>query len=208
MRSGGIGRIFREVAAFAVVSLVLALPQADAFAAAQSSAAASEISRAVARTGAASVESANPDQFIRAFGAVLASKKVRDFPTYVSAAVTLRGDLAGKIVATALSAYRLKHHHADDQRIIASIIEAAILANPEAAASIVRAAIVAYPEAKEMIIAAALRVVPDQELAILRASGGIPTISFLQSTGPATINPVNSRGIEPVNSPEQPPSGP
>jgi hypothetical protein len=208
MRSGGIGRVFRGVAAAGAVSLMLAVPLPDAFAAAPSPAAASEITRAVAKTGAASVESAHPNQFIRAFGSVLAAKKARDFASYVSAALTLRKDLAAQIVATALSAYRLKHHQADDESIIASIIEAAISANPGATASIVRAAILAYPEAKEVIIAAALKIAPDQELAILRASGDIQTISFLQSTGPATINPVNSRGIQPVNSPEQPPSGP
>ena len=167
-----------------------------------------EISQAVAKTGAANVQTANADQFLRAFASVFVTKKPRYLPACVSAAVTLRKDLAAKIVAGALTICKLNKSRKDDPtRYAEAIVVAAILANPDAAEAIVHAALLIMPDAKDSIVASAIKVAPDQELFILRAAGEVQTMAFLQPSPFGSINPLNYGGAEPVNSPEQPHSG-
>src|SRR6266705_6409355 len=65
-----------------------------------------EIRRAVAASGAPSVSQAPPDTFLHAFSSVLVRSRGRDVPAYVSAAVTMRPDLAPQITVAALRAHR------------------------------------------------------------------------------------------------------
>src|SRR5438874_3954035 len=66
-----------------------------------------EIVRAVKVAGAINVKDARSDQFLRAFNSVLVRAKERYIPSYVTAAVKMRPDLADKIVVTALTIHRL-----------------------------------------------------------------------------------------------------
>ena len=171
---------------------------------------ANELTRAVASTGATSVQAANTDQFLRAFGSVLITKKARNYPTYVSAAVKLRKDLADKIVATTLTICRLNQPASGKQFRLdaAKIVAAAVEANPDAAADIVRAALLAEPESRDFIIAAAIKAAPEQRWAILDAAGEIMKTVSTTFFGPGNINPVDIGPEIRITSPEQPPRGP
>src|SRR6266404_4791781 len=117
-----------------------------------------EIRRAVAAAGAPSVSQAPPDTFLHAFSSVLVRSRGRDVPAYVSAAVSLRPDLAPQITVAALRAYRPSGKEGGKQVScdwVDPIIRAAIAAAPSQAGAIVRAAIDAQPYARECILAAA-----------------------------------------------------
>ena len=174
---------------------------------AASSSPATEITQAVAKTGASSVETAEPNQVLQAFAAVLVTKKPQKFAAYVTAAVQLRRDLSYKIVETALTILKLNKSKKDDVLKWANeIVVAAILADPYDADPIIRAALFVFPDAKDSIVAAAIKAAPDQEWFILRAADEVPTMAFVDSNPFGSINPVNYGGAEPVNSPEQPPT--
>ena len=165
-----------------------------------------EVTQAVQKTGATNVDTATADQFLKAFGSVLITKKLRDFPNYVSAAVTLRKDLAAKIVTTALKIAKLNKKKNDDGWEWANeIVVAAILAAPDLAESIVHAAILVIPQAKDSIVAAATKAAPDHAFFILRAAGEAQTLTFLDPFPFGSINPFKPGPSEPVTSPEQPP---
>ena len=61
-----------------------------------------EITRAVSSSGATDVKHSTPEQFNKAFAAVLLHVKRDNVPAYVSSAVQLRPDLADRIVVTAI----------------------------------------------------------------------------------------------------------
>lgn len=149
--------------------------------------------RAIAASGALSTKQVKASTFINAFSSVATRVKNKQLPSYVSAAVTLRPDLAGKIVAAALKS----HAHGDRPSLdlIARIVQAAIAAAPEAKIAIVRAALGTCPWAREYILAAAQTV--GNNIAFFRPPG----IN-------GTINPANisTAGQGSIQSPEQPPT--
>jgi hypothetical protein len=118
-----------------------------------------EIRRAVAAAGAPSVSQAPPDTFLHAFSSVLVRSRGGDVPAYVSAAVTMRPDLAPQITVAALRAHRSGGKKGGEQVVscdwVDPIIRAAIAAARSQADAIVRAAIDAQPYARECILAAA-----------------------------------------------------
>ena len=65
-----------------------------------------EIMRAVSADGARKVQQVEPRVYLNAFSSVLARKKEKDVPAYVSAAVKLRPDLADRVVVAALHSHR------------------------------------------------------------------------------------------------------
>ena len=167
-----------------------------------------DLARAIVQSGAPSIAAAHPNQFVRAVGSVFVTKKPRDLPSCVTAAVHLRLDLADKTVGTAINNCRLNLSLGKSQPCpyAGPIVTAAVLANPDAAAAIVRAALLADPAARDMIAAAALRAAPIQRLAILNVAGETQTITFLQPVVFGSLNPLNYAGAEPVMWPEQPPA--
>jgi hypothetical protein len=191
-----------------VLSMFLALAVSSATAVANPRSFSNELDQALIKTGAATVAGANSGQFLRAVGSVFVTKKVRDLPACVTAAVHLRMDLADQTTATAIHICRLNLSLGKSQGCpyAGQIVAAAVLANPDAAEAIVRAALLADPAARNIIIAAALRAAPKHRLAILRAAGEIPSITFVGPVVFGSLNPVNYSGAEPVISPEQPPT--
>jgi hypothetical protein len=176
-----------------------------------------EIERAIKVAGASDSQHANQRQFLRGFTAVLIGVKRRDVPAYVTAAVTMRPDLAKAIARAALLAQgRNAEENSDSCDFISAVIRAAIAACPEAAAEIVRAAIAFDPQSRSCVVAAALSAAPGEKAAILQAR--TQTLAFLTvsalrdpgfSLGVATLNPANISDLGDnghVNSPEQPPS--
>jgi len=105
------------------------------------------------------VSQASPDAFLHAFSSVLVRSRGSDVSAYVSAAVTMRPDLAPQITVAALRAYRPSGKKGGEQVVscdwVDPIIRAAIAAAPSRADAIVRAAIDAQPYARECILAAA-----------------------------------------------------
>ena len=180
-----------------------------------------DLIQAVSRGGSASVEEASASQFLHAFAAVLVRAKPKEVVWYINAAVKLRPDLADRIVVVALNARRSDMESADKRRMckqISDIIQAAVAANPDAAAAIVKAAVKAVPFARDCIVEAAIAAAHDEKIAILQAAGEAESTAFfgpsrvdagnISNTTLGTINPANLLGNRNVNSPEQPPSGP
>ena len=163
-----------------------------------------DLTRAVQVAGASSVETATPDQFLRALNSLFVRSNAREVCAYVGAAVRARPDLAPQIVVAALRVSRVsprtdfkdfkqpigKEISCDE---IDCIIRAAIAAHPSASREIVDAAMAAAPLLRDCILAAAAQPCP------LANAPVQPTIL-------APINPANFVP-PPVVSPEQPPSG-
>jgi len=163
-----------------------------------------DLTRAVQVAGARSVETATPDQFLRALNSLFVRSNAREVCAYVGAAVRARPDLAPQIVVAALRVSRVsprtdfkdfkqpigKEISCDE---IDCIIRAAIAAHPSASREIVDAAMAAAPLLRDCILAAAAQPCP------LANAPVQPTIL-------APINPANFVP-PPVVSPEQPPSG-
>jgi hypothetical protein len=181
-----------------------------------------EIASAVAAGSSSDVSQTRPHQFLRAFNAIALRVPQRDLPPYVTAAIELRPDLSGRIVAVAVKA-AIKHSEAHPGarlcRMIERIVTAAIEANPHAAVFIAQAAVAASPEMRTCVVEAAISAVPGRAAAIQNATElrgaafGFLSFSENQETGfifsVATLSPANIsdlRGDETVNSPEQPPS--
>jgi len=163
-----------------------------------------DLTRAVQVAGASSVETATPDQFLRALKSLVVRSNAREVCAYVGAAVRARPDLAPQIVVAALRVSRVsprsdfkdfkqpvgKEISCDE---IDCIIRAAIAAHPSASREIVDAAIAAAPLLRDCILAAAAQPCP------LANAPVQPTIL-------APINPANFVP-PPVVSPDKPPSG-
>jgi hypothetical protein len=160
-----------------------------------------DLTRAVQVTGASSVETATPDQFLRALNSLFVRSNAREVCAYVGAAVRARPDLAPQIVVAALRVSRVSPRTDFKQPVgkeiscdeIDCIIRAAIAAHPSARGEIVDAAIAAAPLLRDCILAAAAQPCP---LANAPVQPGIIV----------PINPANFIP-PPVVSPEQPPSG-
>jgi hypothetical protein len=130
-----------------------------------------EITRAVSKAGANDVKHATPDQFNKAFAAVLLHVKRDEVPVYVSSAVKLRPDLADQIVVTAIRVAGPGDGKAilDKQSPcdwVGPIIRAAIESAPDEKDAIVRAALASDPWARECILSAAGT--PENQTAQLR----------------------------------------
>jgi len=118
------------------------------------------------------VSQASTDGFLHAFSSVLVRSRGSDLPAYVSAAVTMRPDLAPQITVAALRAYRPSGKEGGKQVScdwVDPIIRTAIAAAPSQADAIVLAAIDAKPYARECILAAAGK---DLRFAYTRRSDG------------------------------------
>jgi hypothetical protein len=155
-----------------------------------------EIMRAVSAGGTRNVQQAEPRVYLNAFSSVLARKKEKDVPAYVSAAVKLRPDLADRVVVAALHAHRYSDKEMAGKEVacdwVEPIIREAIAAAPRAKDAIVRAAIESDPWARDCILAAA---------GITRET----ETAFLYPPGIGTINPSNIGGnLGNVQSLEQP----
>ncbi len=161
-----------------------------------------ELTRTVRVSGGSSIDTATPEQFLRALNSLFVRSNARQVCDYVAAAVSARPDLADRIVVAALSVERVgrsdfkqpvgKQISCED---IDCIIRAAIAAHPSATREIVSAAVAAAPLLRDCIVAAANAVQPCQE-----------ANAFVEPRLINTINPANFVPPE-VVSPEQPPSG-
>jgi hypothetical protein len=151
-----------------------------------------EIRRAVAASGAPSVSQAAPDAFLHAFSSVLVRSRGRDVPAYVSAAVSMRPDLAPQITVAALRAHRSGGKEITEKQVscdwVDPIIRAAIAAAPSAANAIVQAAIAAEPYARECILAAA-GMSKDLRVAYTKRSDGKEVISGKELVGKEEVAP-------------------
>ncbi len=161
------------------------------------------LTRAVKVAGASSVETATPDQFLRALNSLFVRSNAREVCAYVGAAVRARPDLAPQIVVAALTVSRVspRTDFKDFKQPVGKelsceqvdcIIRAAIAAHPSATREIMDAAIAAAPLLRDCIVAAAAQPCPRANAPV---QPGLIT----------TINPSNF-APPPVVSPEQPPS--
>ena len=178
------------------VNLISALAFPLAFTATLRASPDDEIMRAVSAGGARNVQHAEARVYLNAFSSVLARKKEKDVPAYVSAAVRLRPDLADKVIVAALHSHRYSDKEVAGKQVacdwVESIIRAAIAAAPSAKDAIVRAAIESDPWARDCILAAA---------GIIRET----ETAFFYPPGIGTINPSNISGnLGNVQSLEQP----
>lgn len=177
-----------------------------------------DLTRAVLRGGSATVEEASASQFLRAFAAVLVRARPKEVVWYVNAAIKLRPDLANRIVVVALNARRSDVESADKGKAceqISDIIQAAIAANPDAAAAIVKAAVEAAPFSRDCIVAGAIAAASDQKTAILQAAAEAELLVMFRPSGldtgnissriNHTLNPADFFNNENVTSPEKPP---
>jgi hypothetical protein len=158
-----------------------------------------DLARAVRAAGASSIETATPDQFLRAFNSLLVRSSQRDISALVAGAVRARPDLADRIVAAALTAGRPIRGYSRDFKQpvgkelpcdwVQSIIQAAIAADPSAADEIINAALQAAPMLRDCI--SAVQPCP-------------PTNAFVQPYVISPLDPANF--VPPPVSPEQPPT--
>src|SRR5207247_6034713 len=122
------------------------------------------LTRAVRVAGGSSVETATPEQFLRAVNSLFVRSNAHEVCAYVGAAVRARPDLAPQIVVAALTVSRVgprtdfkdfkqpvgKEISCED---IDCIIRAAIAAHPSATREIVGAAIAAGPFLRDCFVA-------------------------------------------------------
>jgi hypothetical protein len=163
---------------------------------------ADEIRRAVLASGAATVETASPAQFTKAFSAVLTKVKEANRPQYLSAAIALRPDLAPQITAAAVRAHGSSSGGsggAGDCSWVGPLIQAAIAAAPGAKDAIIAAASGAAPGAGPCILAAAGE--SGNQTAFLRPHG--IDAGNINSTSLGSINPANFSGQANIQSPAQ-----
>jgi hypothetical protein len=181
---------------------------------------ADEVSSSLRANGIADVSAAKPRQFLKAVTPLLLRTSSRDVPDYVIAAISVRPDLAGNIVALAVRA-AIKNSEAKRGTlclVVERIVTAAITANPNAAVSITRAGIAAAPQLRRCVASAAVAASPDRKQAILQAAARPIPLAFLTfsaadsnsafSFNAATLSPANISDLsddDDVASPEQPP---
>ncbi|MEP6809379.1 MAG: hypothetical protein ABI992_03985 [Chthoniobacterales bacterium] len=119
---------------------------------------ADEITRAVVASGAANVQSATPAQFSSGYTSVIIRVKEARRCEYLTAAISLRPDLAPQITAATLRArggIEAKDgiESKDGCNWVDSTLRCALAAAPAAKEAILRAALEAAPEARECILA-------------------------------------------------------
>jgi hypothetical protein len=172
-----------------------------------------DLGAAVTAGGATDVAQAPRDIFLRAFTSVALRVKLRDLPDYVGAAIKMRPDLTGRIVAKAIRV-AVRGDRTSNCATISRIIRAAITASGGDAVNVAKAAIAANPVAAHCIIDAASEAAPDQqsEIAALGTNFSLGLLSAITATsevetrfGTGTMNPANlSKSNSTVVSPEQP----
>jgi hypothetical protein len=197
MTRGRAGRRFPMITASARLGLTAVFLAAIVIFSSTASSLASStdaITRAVLTSGAPSTKQARARAFINAFSSVAIRVKDKQLPSYVSAAATLRPDLADKIVVAALKSRPPEDRPPCD--LFDGIVKAAIAAAPDAKRAIVRAALETSPGARKCILAAAE--IDENNIAFFRPPGVNGTIN------PANISTAGGQGN--IQSPEQPPT--
>jgi FecR protein len=154
-----------------------------------------ELAAAVSAAGAASVDSATPDQFMQAFSSLLVRYPQAEICDVVATAVRLRPDLADRIVVAAVTTGRPVRGYSKDYKQpvgkempcdwVQCIIDAAIAVVPRMADQIINAVITAAPMLRDCI--------------------GEPCFPANEFIPPHIIAPINPQNFRPV-SPEQPPN--
>jgi hypothetical protein len=156
-----------------------------------------ELTRAVAASGAASIGSASPDQFMQAFNSIVVRYPRAEVCDLVATAVRLRPDLADRIAVAAITGWRpIRGYSKDYKQVVGKekempcdwvqcIVDAAIAASPRMADEIINAVITAAPMLRDCI--------------------GEPCFPANEFLPPHVISPLNPANFVPV-SPEQPPT--
>ncbi len=156
-----------------------------------------ELAHAVSASGAASIESASPEQFMAAFNSIVVRYPRDQVCDLVATAVRLRPDLADRIVVAAITGYRpIRGYSKDYKQVVGKekempcdwvlcIVDAAIAANPRMANEIINAVLLAAPMLRDCI--------------------GEPCFPANEFLPPHIISPLNPANFVPV-SPEQPPT--
>jgi hypothetical protein len=155
------------------------------------------LTRAVRVTGASSVATATPDQFLAALNSLFARSTAADICAYVGAAIRARPDLAPQIVVAALRVSRVspRTDFKDFKQPVGKEISC------DEANCIYQAAIAAHPSAAKEIFDAAIAAAP-----LLRDCFVVPCPVANAFVEPRIITPIIPP-VPPVVSPEQPPSG-
>ena len=158
----------------------------------------SDLARAVRATGAASIASATPEQFMQAFNSLVARSNPHELSGLVAEAVRARPDLAARITVAAVTGVRPVgmggySKYAKDFKgkeigcdEVQSIVNAAIAADPWAADEIYNAVLTAAPMLADCIH---------------------PCPPFNRPVQPYIITPLTPQVSPPPVSPEQPPRG-
>jgi hypothetical protein len=178
---------------------------------------ADEITQAVTANGAHNVRQSDQATFLQGYRSVLKKTTNEQLPSYLTAAIHLRPDLAGPITEASVRVWATRGHATGGKEILGDkeiscdeidgIIRAAVLADPPAAPAIVHAAVAAAPYARRCIVAAAIAADPSQRVAIERAAasaepeppgegpgGGTVGGPVAGGGGIGTINPANIGG--------------
>jgi hypothetical protein len=154
-----------------------------------------DLARAVSASGAGSIGTAGPEQFLGAFNSLIVRYGPREACLLVARAVRARPDLADRIVVAALTAgHPVRGYSKDGGKQLSCeqaqcIVQAAINADPSAAQQIMDAAIAAAPMLRDCV--QAVTPCPTQN-------------AFVQQYGISPIDPANF--VSEVVSPEQPPT--
>ena len=179
-----------------------------------------DIRRALSANAVTDVSTVPARQFLKPFTAVAFRVQPRVLPDYVIAGINLRPDLAPQLVAVAVKA-AVRNLEGKPEALcplIQRIVEAAVAANPDAAANIARAGASAAPHFRRCAVEAAIAAAPKAQQAIIEATTKTLPLAFIYSADAgtagffftaATLNPANISEPETdtgVNSPEQPPS--
>jgi len=156
-----------------------------------------DLDRAVRAAGAASLESATPDQFLQAFSSVLVRYPQAEICSFVAAAARARPDLADRIAVAAVTGMRPVRGYSKDYKqpvgkqiscdVVECVVRAAMAANPPMADQIINAVAQAAPMLRDCI--------PEP---------CFPTNAFAPPYIISPINPANF--VPPPVSPEQPPT--
>ena len=156
-----------------------------------------ELAHAVSASGAASIESASPEQFMAAFNSVVVRYPRDQVCDLVATAVRLRPDLADRIAVAAITGYRpIRGYSKDYKQVVGKEKEMPC----DWVLCIVDAAIAASPRMANQIINAILQAAP-----MLRECIGEPCFPANEFLPPHIISPLNPANFVPV-SPEQPPT--
>src|SRR5437016_3836376 len=152
-----------------------------------------DLTRAVQVAGASSVETATPDQFLRALNSLFVRSSAREVCAYVGAAVRARPDLAPQIVVAALRVSRVspRTDFKDFKQPVGKEISC------DEANCIYQAAIAAHPSAAREIYDAAIAAAP-----LLRDCFTLPCPLANAPVEPRIITPIVPP-VPPVVSPEQ-----
>jgi hypothetical protein len=158
-----------------------------------------DLDRAVRAAGAASIETATPDQFLSALSSLFVRYNQSDICALVAAAARARPDLADRIAVAALTAGRpVRGYSKDFKQPVGKELPC------DWVQCILQAAIAADPSATDQIINAALQAAPMLRDCILAMQPCPPQNAFIQPYIFTPINPANF--VPPPVSPEQPPT--